>query len=419
MYRDFAGEGSRLFHYLLSFPLRIIELFTDNIFVQVGILRLINVIFGAVGLYYFFKLFDELKFSRSISNLSIAILISIPVVPWVAGAINYDNFIFMLTPVFMLIFAKLIKSKTINWALVTTLMLIGMVASLAKFTFLVVFAGALIILAITAFYRKDYLKVPSRINIKSFKHIALAVFVTIACVMFVQTYIVNVIQYGTPRPSCQTTLGTERCLANSVVRANERQKGSLDERSMNGPVVYLFRWLDGMINSSSFSASQPDRSIPASVKAPLPVVQISILLIFIAVIVCIVRYGKISLKSVASLVALVSLIYIFTVLINGYLLYEKYHAFRAIQFRYMLPQVLILIAYAIYLFVQNNQRRLVEHASTFIITAYLFLILVFIQGGGIITHIMRAEPNWYKVEQIRQINVNMRDILEPIVKEFY
>jgi hypothetical protein len=92
-------DPSYLYHYLMSFPYRLIVLVTSNQVHQIITLRFINITFFATGIVMFRRLFIELGITARIINYSLLMLVLVPVTPFLAAHINYDNLLFLLLPI--------------------------------------------------------------------------------------------------------------------------------------------------------------------------------------------------------------------------------------------------------------------------------------------------------------------------------
>ena len=416
-YRDFAGEGSKLYHFLMSFPLRGIELFTQDQILQLKLLRLTSVGFVAAGLYWFYKLFEMIKIKRAYSNLAMFIFIMIPVVPWVSGAVNYDNFVFMLTPMYFYMMIKIIRSSSIALSDLLIFTTIGLTASLAKFTFIPIFGLACVVVLYYLATKKTSLPKlavakEQLLNSKAKSIVTIAI-LAVLLVLFAQTYAFNTIKYGTPRPECQKTLGVERCLKNSVIKANESQKESKDQRPASGLVNYTLDWMEIILTTSSYSAAQPVGVSTVTTKQPIPGVYIVQFIVSIIILVLLIR-GISSKNPEAVIIGAIALLYILFILLTGYTLYEKYHSFRATQARYLLPQILLSLTIGLAqietLFTTKVQKRIVVIVSTVLIVAYS-------QGGGVWTYILNSEPNWYWDRGFGERIETWQERAAPFIKE--
>ena len=74
-YGAVARDPSYLYHYLMSFPYRLINLFVKGQTVQVIILRFINIGFFAFGLVLFRKILLKVGTSKALTNLILTLFI--------------------------------------------------------------------------------------------------------------------------------------------------------------------------------------------------------------------------------------------------------------------------------------------------------------------------------------------------------
>ncbi len=413
---NLAHTNSVLFHYIMSWPYRLISLFTDNTHAQIVILRILNIIMAASGLWIFAKLFRKININWAYINIGLFSFIMLPLVPMIAATINYDNMLFPLTALYMLVSVRIIKSNKILWYDYANLAIVGCLASLIKFTFLPIFAISFIYLAVLVWKRhgkKFWPRLQFSIKNANQKWLVLAAIGLVVFVgLFSATYIQNIIRYHTPNPSCQQTMSLKRCLSRAIVARDEKARATKNQRPVVGLPEYTQNWFTSMITYSTFS---PASVGPKAVfKSPLPIMYN--LIFFVALIgVAILLYSWRSISKNASWYFLISMtvalfvsVYIFNV--HGY--YATHAAF-ANQPRYllsMLPVLLVMIAVATgYVLRRRPHIKLVS---------FIVLLLLFTQGGGIITHIVRSDNDWYWQKPI-VINFNQtaKKILQPIVKE--
>jgi len=75
-----AHDPSYLYHYIMSFPWRVISHLTNNFTTQVISLRLINVAFMAIGLYLFRLLLLQIFKNKLVVNLALLVFVMTPLV---------------------------------------------------------------------------------------------------------------------------------------------------------------------------------------------------------------------------------------------------------------------------------------------------------------------------------------------------
>ena len=95
-YGAVARDPSYLYHYLMSFPYRFISLFVHGQTGQVVLLRLINVGIFSAGTVLFRRILIKVGLSSALSNVCLLLFVLIPIVPELAGQINYDNLLIPL-----------------------------------------------------------------------------------------------------------------------------------------------------------------------------------------------------------------------------------------------------------------------------------------------------------------------------------
>lgn len=413
-FRDFAGEGSKLFHYVMSYPQRLFNFFDFSREMAIFAHRVINIGLVAGGLYLFVRLFDRLDVKRQYINIALVITTSLPVLTIIAATVNYDNALFFLSPLFFIYLVKIIQNKEINLMDLVYLVTIGMIASLVKFTFLQIFAVGLVIVGTlwTRRYKKYLVKKIKKafLAVKSKRFVLIPV--SIILFLFFQTYVMNIFLYGTPRPNCQQTLGIERCLGNGVIKRNVRLLNTLNERSAVNFPDYTLRWSRGMVtNASQSSAVNKGKAYFAN---PLPLYS-SMLFIGIIFGAMLTAYAwrELKLSTSMKLLTVVAGSYILTILAENLGLYYKYHANIAIHSRYTLIVIPIFI-----LLIVLSAHYVLRKSQSLQAAVILLFAIALLQGGGLITHIVRSETDWYRDnDTIRSANNIAKTILKPMVKE--
>src|SRR5438270_1670989 len=86
-----ARDPSYLYQYLMSFPYRLINVFTHDQTIQIVILRVLNIGLFASGLVLYRRLFLKTGISRPVVHACLLVFVLLPIVPLLAGQINYDN----------------------------------------------------------------------------------------------------------------------------------------------------------------------------------------------------------------------------------------------------------------------------------------------------------------------------------------
>jgi hypothetical protein len=429
-YGDLTRSNSYLFHYIMSFPYRIITGLSDSFYLAIVSLRLINVFFVAAGLFIYRKLLIEANFSSAVINASLFILTMIPVFPHVAAHVNYDNLLFLLTPAFLLYGLRIIDSKKVNSKNLIIFVSLGAIASLVKFSFLPIFAVAFVYVTLKLI-RKKRSKLPNKIyqslmsNSKKTVFL-LAVLSILSVGLFVERHIGNLIMYGSVKPTCKLIQSEETCNKQPVQKRNK----NATESQINNPqqlyniVDYTrIHWVPNTLNNSivggvNIGAEERERfdyKLKSSEgAAPIPILIATVWTMFLVSII-LVSYSWRELRQMKGFgyFSSILLVYLLSVwIITNYLGYLKTGQPFAIQPRYFILLMPLIFAY-------------ITQAASFAIKTraikvgiFVILTVLLTQGGGISTYVTRSNEGWYwQRKSIIDSNMQLQKILKPIIKE--
>jgi len=417
MYGSFAHGAATLYHYLMSFPYRFVIVFTNNFATQVIFLRLINIAMVATGLSLFIKLFKKIGIKQVFVNIGMLIFILLPIIPFVSATVNYDNLLFPLTALFFITCIDIIFEKRVSLSQCVWLIIIGCTASVVKYTFLPVFAIGVIYL-VAVMYRRHDLHILSKIRVtlnskKKFKKAGLAFILVLSLGMFSVIYLQNIIVYKTLQPNCEQIMSRERCSNNLMSIRNDTAEATKSTRPLMQMPSYISDWTIQMVDWTNMTGSHPAGG-GTVVTQPLPIIYTTIFMgIFVGMAALLYSWRSLKKNPAWYFLIVISVGLILIVFMQNYLMYIKLHMPYAIQPRYLLtiaPIMIVMSVVAIDFILRKSK------FAKFIIFVIVFLLLS--QGGGVVTHILRSQDNWYwKNTTLRKVNSTTRSILEPIVKE--
>lgn len=417
-------DPSYLFHYLMSFPYRLLAAITSSETAIVIILRFINIALFAAGIVAYRKVLLKAKLSPAIINVVLAMFVLIPVVPLLAGQINYDNLLMLIVAgVFWLainIRESLRETRTLPAASILWLVILLLFASVVKYAFLPIAAGVVFYLCYEVFrvLRKDK-EIPVQVwkDIKRFSlplKITVASLLILGTVLFCQRYVTNVVRYHEPVPDCAAVLTVDECNQYSVWHRDNNYAHNKDGLEVRNPVYYtVTHWAWGMWQRLFFTLAGPTNSY--ATRQPLPIPSyLSIALVAGGIILAAV-YWRALLRQypIFLLFSIVGALYIAALWLQVYQLYTYTARPVAINGRYLIPLLpaLGVIAAAAYsrLFSKIGQVKIKGIFAGVI-------LLLFLQGGGPITYIVRSEPNWYwHGSFVQDANQHLQKILKPLV----
>jgi len=254
-------DPSYLFHYLLSFPYNLIVSLTDNTTVQIIVLRFINVAIFVWGLFVYRKLFDTLGVSTVLRNVVLLFFVLTPVVPLLAGQINYDNLMFVLTGMLFLYavrYVHLLEFQNLNssvvksthtpaipYILLLQIVFVAAFGSLVKFPFLPLALAVVCIVGYITyrFVRKTKIS-PSKLFVVTRRKLTIFMLIMtiLVGILGIERYGINLVKYHDPVPSCDAVLTIKECMLYSPWARDYMYAASFPKPTVQGIVVYPVVW---------------------------------------------------------------------------------------------------------------------------------------------------------------------------------
>jgi hypothetical protein len=269
-----SRDPSYLYHYLLSFPYHLFSLLFSSQTAQVLFLRFISVGLFTLGLVLYRRLLKHTGASKALIHAVLLFIILTPVVPTVAAQINYDNLLFPLTAVTLLMAIRcteqIKRRRKLDVVPLSVLLAVCLLTSLVKYVFLPILGGIMIWVGLTAYrhVKQRSLRAMARNalaqleQLSRLKQLGLILFVLLAGVLFVERYGINTVRYGTPIPECNQVVGIDRCLAYGPWRRNyltyQDKMHGLIRPPFTDPVRYTTQiWFGHMAATLFFYVSGP------------------------------------------------------------------------------------------------------------------------------------------------------------------
>jgi len=423
-----ARDPSYLYHYLMSFPYRLVAAMTDNQMAQIIVLRLLNIPLVVWAMVLFRRVLRRAGTSQPLAQTAIALFVLIPIVPLLAGQINYDNLLLPLVAWMCLLTfdvytaARERRIPLATWALLAVVCLL---TSLVKYAFLPMAAAMLAFVAVglwRGFYghgraflaacRQGFAGTSLRLRW------LLVVAVILSAGLFVQRYGVNTVQYHTPIPACDAVLDETACraygpwLRNYELEAAKANAGQVAETHPS-PIAYTWQWLQSLHYRLFFSVNGPYddfRNFP-----PMPIPSATAILLAVSGLVAVVLCCRQLFAGYPLIAFLASLAFVYA----AALWLEDYSQFVetgqpvAINGRYLLPILLPLAA----VFGRAFHIVLAQLPRVKVYAAAIALVL-FLQGGGVSSFILRSDALWYWEQPgIVHMNEAAQRVLSPLIIE--
>lgn len=425
-YGGLVHDPSYLYHYLMSFPFRFISLFTENDIYQVIFMRFINIGIFVAGLFAFRRLLTRIGISSALTHLSLLILVLLPVTPFLAATVNYDNLLFLMTPITLSIAYTCITSITKKGQLsaknLVLLISIGALTSLVKYAFLPIFVAIVLYVAIVWIHSKKRTSITKSIWI-SFRQLKLSVKVslilllTVASGLFFQRYAVNIIEYHSINPDCSKVQTVDDCLTYGPWARNYKlQKAAVDNDS-SVPVIdqlsFPLNWIHDMVYRLYFAINYDFHEYAPM---PLPIamayivggIGVILMVAFRRAIFSVNRHIWLFIAVIAFYTA--SLLYVnFT----EYLKFDKMVAINGRYFILLLPLIFVMLGLAYRRFIAKFWPR----KQTIIkVSLAVVAVLVSLQGGGSLTYLIYSKPVWYfQHDPLTDFNTTAKNITTALV----
>ncbi|HUC87990.1 MAG TPA: hypothetical protein VMR95_02480 [Candidatus Binatia bacterium] len=402
-YGAVARDPSYLYHYLMSFPYRLLALFIHRQTAMVIIFRLFDVGLFMIGLQLFRKVLLRVGVSRALTNLSLFLFVLIPIVPQLAAQVSYDDLLFPLVAWICLLAFKAIdelRSKHPSFQTLAVLLSVSILSCLVTYIALPLLFGAALALVVVAIRSYGYdLKSFWRGLCKDFRarsrylKIGLISLLLLSVGLFIQRDGVNLIEYHSIVPNCSKVLSVKQCSAYSAWYSDYTRHQQVVTGSTVASVnifLYTYLWLYWMWYRLFFAVNGPASGFYSTPPFLLP--SIAAALLAISGVIVMIKWRKRIFSNNPYLLFLLAVcsIYILSLFVKGFATYKYTATLENMNGRYLLPVLLPIAAMAGLAFSIALKRLQVQKALFAVIISVLFL-----QGGGLLTFILSSDQSWY------------------------
>lgn len=421
----FTADGSYLYHYLASWPYRLLSSLTNSETLHIVSLRLLDVAVMTAGFYVYRRLLRILGLSPAISHAILAVILFMPMTSWLAGQLTYDTLFFTLAGLSMVSLVRLVQAvdstDTVPLPLAAWSLSLLLLTSQVKYAFLpAALAAGVYVLGLLVWKIRIRHTISWSTVWRSWTRslrtgagmVAVGV-VLLSGVLFLQRYGMNAVQYGTPVPSCETVLGHERCLGFGPYARDTRLHGEgwYEELTTFQKLGYPITWYKKMITESYFAVGPLQAEYPTVQPLPTPY-AVGFLIAVVGLVVLVVRLPSIIRGSVGTQLALAIVggyvLALFAINLKAYL----YTAVPvSIHGRYVLP-FLPLVGYLVYVALRPVLSSARQRSIAIILTSVI--IAGSFYGGGIGAYVIGSDDQWYWPEAADTSRV-IRSITERVV----
>jgi hypothetical protein len=402
-YGELLHDPSYLFQYLMSFPYRFTTLFTHNQTIEIIVLRIIDVTLFTGGIIAFRKLLGRVGLSKALTNFALLMFVLIPVVPFLAATINYDNLLFLTVPIYLLIVMRAIdsiKNHRFSFTNLALLVSVGTLGSLVKYAFLPIFGITIVYLLIVWLKTRPRTHLPSSIaasfrSAKLYVKLGLLVLALIGLGLFLQRYAVNFIEYHSIEPDCSKIESLNECLQYGPWARNYNAEIKAQMGAPHNPILPLFlpAWFGGMILRLYFAINSNFANVPPP---PLPIYFAGFVGLVGTVLAVIYRRSIIKSIRYSYLLLGVALAYLAALFYVNLTQYLHFHEMVAINGRYLIPILVLLFVFVSLAFREFIMRHVPKNKRLIVMAGVaVIVVLIILQGGGILTYLAQSDTSWY------------------------
>lgn len=402
---------SYLFHYLMSFPYRIFHALVPSFAANIIFMRFLDIVLFAVGLVLFRKVLLAAKVSRALTNVLLLAFVLLPVVPFLAATINYDNLLFPLIAAAVLLALRLLGQlkEWHEFSLVKAAWLVTVccLASLTMYSFLPIFVGVTFFVAGYVWFTRRQGKL--RLNWQASSRWAMAATVlalTISFGLFVERYGINTLRYHTPLPQCDKVLSVQECSTYGAWARNyalaQSHEAHITIRQFLG---FNHLWLSLMTKGAFAVVS----SNGGSVQSPVKLLELTIVLVVIVGMFAIVYHWRRLMKMglPLGLFLVIGACYLGVLWLQNYSDFTRLGIPVAIQARYavmILPLLIVLPGMGLVALLRDRPRLNLAVATA--------ATAVFLLVGGVATYVLRSNDTWYWPNSpFAKVNSSVRHVL--------
>lgn len=395
---------SFLYHYLMSFPYRLLSMFThDQTTIIVG-LRLLNIALFVGGLVLYRTFLLRLGAAKYLTHIAIALTTFVPSVMLLAAGINYDNLLFLLTPLFLLASLHLARGirtqRKVSFVWLVIFAAVGALASIVKYPFLPIVAGASLALFGLWLARPRRMRLLGTV-VTSFRAVRLRWRVALLLLLFVSLglfgyrYGTNVATYGSIDPACPKVLSVEAC---SSYGPWIRDHLSLMEIEQNGTVItpdivyFEFEWFSGIIHRLYFAINHDYYNL-----GPLPLAAWTVSIVLVASIGCLLLFWRRLHRQLPYLwiVAIAALVYTASLQLVNFSAYARLGELVAVNGRYFIPLLPLIVVVSLLGFMALFERVGRRHAPLLKAVFLLAVSAVILSTCGLMTYLFYSDASWY------------------------
>ena len=379
-----------LYHFLLGFPFLVIR----NLPSAYIILRLINVVFGLLSLYFVYLVSNQLKISKLARNLTIFMLSNTLMFVFIFSAVSYDTMFILISMVGVYLLLRLQQKISANQLLL--FVAVVFTGIFVKINFLPMAA-----ILMTLFFVKYFKKLPKvavdfkkKFSINQKLNILLIIVIGFLSILFVQRYVGNVLNYGKIVPDCDQVQTINYCMKNSIFRRIQSIASLEKQEAGVSTISYIIIW-SKLMTQRTFGIFAHHIRFPA-----INLIVGWVIFMFFIGVAFLAKLWKRKDSGITT-VAVITIFYLIALIAQNYFQTYKtsFNIELAVHGRYafgVLPFIFLLIT-------EYTLRGLRSSLLRFL---YISITIVIFIVAGFPTYIIKSEDTWFNrgTNKIMQIN---------------
>lgn len=250
---NIVHNPSWLYHWLLSFPDRVLTVVSDSLRVEVLGLRAINIGFGLASLFVLRRILGQFGLSNALRTFVVFLVALTPTFTILSAQVNYDNLVVLATLLatsLTLTAVRQLQDGQPSSLTVASLLLVLLYGSLVKFSFIPICIAVVLILVV-AWFRSPLSigKLWGKLehdfdSVRPWLQAVVVAAVIVGVSLFSLFYVQNVVRYHNPSPSCERVLNVEACSQYYAWARNYAlAQAHTSSAGLDGPLVYTYHWL--------------------------------------------------------------------------------------------------------------------------------------------------------------------------------
>jgi hypothetical protein len=339
-------------------------------------------------------------------------------VPFLAAHINYDNLFFLAIGITLLLSVRLLEDarrRVLDAQNMLLLVATLCLSCLIKYPFLPICAVTVLFLA----WRLWRYGLVGRAGLASMRktfgaltrlhRVLLIVLVVVSAGLFTERYIANLVTYHNPVPACDAVISQDECVQYGPYGRDHLFAQEKPADFHPSLLTYLHEWLYGMWYRLFFAVNYDYATSP-----PLYILsRLAVLMAVGGAASIILRLPQLLRgHPVRQLIACVTVGYVAVLFVDGFSAYAKTAQPVAINGRYLIPLIPLLLAFAGLAW--SWLLRAVPIAKVSIAVGILLVFLL--QGGGTTTFLIRSADTWmWDNGVVRSVNRTARSVAWRII----